>query len=279
MPKPTLLVQLSDLHIGGNEGGLDPIPRLEAVIEAVRSLPNRPNAALVSGDLTDDGAAEGYRVVREMLARLEVPLHVIPGNHDDRGRLREAFDLPGSGRLRLDRPRPGSRRLPAPAAALARRGAGRRAGGADPARSASPAALHRHRRVGRDQPLDGAARGAGGGCRPPPATAGGRRRPPAPGCRLRPRRPPRPRRAQHLLAGPPRLRGRRRVRRRRRPRLRDSRPTRRRALLAGGVGPVQPGCLTALGARCSWTKRTTAAPSPTAIAQRLIEPARTSPAA
>jgi len=97
MPKPTLIVQLSDLHVGGNEGGLDPVPRLEAVIEAVRSLPNRPDAALISGDLTDDGTAEGYRVAREMLARLELPLHVIPGNHDDRGRLREAFELSGIG--------------------------------------------------------------------------------------------------------------------------------------------------------------------------------------
>jgi 3',5'-cyclic-AMP phosphodiesterase len=97
MGKPTLLVQLSDLHIGGNENGLDPIPRLEAVIEAVRSLPNRPDAVLVSGDLTDDGAVEGYRIAREMLARLEVPLHVFPGNHDDRARLREAFALPGAG--------------------------------------------------------------------------------------------------------------------------------------------------------------------------------------
>ena len=97
MPKPTLLVQLSDLHVGGDEGGLDPIPRLEAVIESVRSLPNRPDAALISGDLTDDGAAAGYRVAREMLARLEVPLHVLPGNHDDRAGLREAFDLPGAG--------------------------------------------------------------------------------------------------------------------------------------------------------------------------------------
>ena len=97
MSKPTLLVQLSDLHIGGNESGLDPVPRLEAVIDAVRSLPNRPDAALVSGDLTDDGAAEGYGIAREMLARLEVPLHVIPGNHDDRARLREAFGLPGTG--------------------------------------------------------------------------------------------------------------------------------------------------------------------------------------
>lgn len=97
MAKPTLLVQLSDLHIGGNEGGLDPIPRLEAVIEAARSLPNQPDAALISGDLTDDGAAAGYAVAREMLGRLQVPLHVLPGNHDDRARLREAFDLPGAG--------------------------------------------------------------------------------------------------------------------------------------------------------------------------------------
>jgi len=97
MPKPTLLVQLSDLHIGGTENGMDPVPRLEAVIAAVRSLPNRPDAVLVSGDLTDDGAEEGYRVARELLNRLDAPVHVIPGNHDDRARLRAAFDLPGSG--------------------------------------------------------------------------------------------------------------------------------------------------------------------------------------
>lgn len=97
MPTPTLLVQLSDLHIGGDENGMDPIPRLEAVIATVRALPNRPDAVLVSGDLTDDGAEEGYRLAREMLARLEAPLHVIPGNHDDRVRLRAAFDLPGEG--------------------------------------------------------------------------------------------------------------------------------------------------------------------------------------
>jgi len=97
MPRPTLLVQLSDLHIGGNENGLDPLPRLAAVIEAVRSLPNRPDAVLVSGDLTDDGATDGYRLAREMLEGLGVPLHVIPGNHDDRRHLREVFVLPGSG--------------------------------------------------------------------------------------------------------------------------------------------------------------------------------------
>jgi 3',5'-cyclic-AMP phosphodiesterase len=97
MSKPTLLVQLTDIHIGGSEDGKDPIPRVEAVIEAVRSLPNAPAAVLVSGDLTDRGTTEEYEVVRELLGRLELPLHVLPGNHDDRGRLREAFGLPGEG--------------------------------------------------------------------------------------------------------------------------------------------------------------------------------------
>lgn len=92
-----LLAQISDLHIGANENGVDPVPRLEAVIEAIRSLPNRPDAVLVSGDLTHDGGPAEFRLARELLARLELPLHVFPGNHDDRALLRETFELPGAG--------------------------------------------------------------------------------------------------------------------------------------------------------------------------------------
>jgi 3',5'-cyclic-AMP phosphodiesterase len=95
--KPILLAQLSDLHIGANENGVDPVPRLEAVVETVRSLPNQPDAALVSGDLTHDGGEPEFSLAREILKRLEAPLHVMPGNHDDRALLREAFDLPGEG--------------------------------------------------------------------------------------------------------------------------------------------------------------------------------------
>lgn len=97
MAGPVLLAQLSDLHIGANENGFDPVPHLEAVVEAVWSLPNRPDAVLVSGDLTDDGAESGYEVARELLERLDAPLHVLPGNHDDRALIRQAFDLPGEG--------------------------------------------------------------------------------------------------------------------------------------------------------------------------------------
>lgn len=97
MPRPVLLAQITDLHIGGNENGVDPVPRLEAVVEAIRALPNEVDAVLVSGDLTHDGGPEEFRAVRELLQRLEVPLHVLPGNHDDRALVREEFGLPGVG--------------------------------------------------------------------------------------------------------------------------------------------------------------------------------------
>jgi 3',5'-cyclic-AMP phosphodiesterase len=97
MAKPVLLAQLSDLHIGTHENGVDPVPRLETVVEAVRSLPNEVDAVLVSGDLTHDGGQPEFQLVRQLLERLDAPLHVMPGNHDDRALTREVFGLPGTG--------------------------------------------------------------------------------------------------------------------------------------------------------------------------------------
>jgi 3',5'-cyclic-AMP phosphodiesterase len=100
--KPVLLAQLSDLHIGANWAGVDPRPRLEEVIEAVRALPNPVDAVVVSGDLADDGSEQSYALVRRLLGRFDAPVHVLPGNHDNRARLRDAFDLPGAGKDPVD---------------------------------------------------------------------------------------------------------------------------------------------------------------------------------
>lgn len=97
MARPLLLAQLSDLHIGATEEEVDPLVRLETVVEAVLGLPNAVDAVLVSGDVSDDGGEESYRLARSVLARFECPVHVLPGNHDDRARLRVAFGLPGAG--------------------------------------------------------------------------------------------------------------------------------------------------------------------------------------
>lgn len=97
MARPLLLAQLSDLHVSATGEEADPLVRLETVVNAVLALPNPVDAVLVSGDVSDDGGEESYRLARSALDRFECPVHVLPGNHDDRARLRVAFGLPGAG--------------------------------------------------------------------------------------------------------------------------------------------------------------------------------------
>lgn len=94
---PFLLVQLSDLHVGGDWATPDPAAGVAAAVQAVLSMPEQPDAVLVSGDLADHGTDEEYEQVLALLSPLRAPLHVLPGNHDDRGALRRHFGLPGAG--------------------------------------------------------------------------------------------------------------------------------------------------------------------------------------
>lgn len=102
MPKRVLLAQLSDLHICERWEGIDPATRVERVVAAIRGLPDPVDGVLVTGDLSDDGSEESYRQARGLLEALDAPFYVLPGNHDDRGRLRVAFDLPGEGEEPID---------------------------------------------------------------------------------------------------------------------------------------------------------------------------------
>ena len=97
MTRPFLLVQLSDPHVGADWGGRDPVAALAAAVSCARDVVPDPDAVLVSGDLAEHALDAEYEQVRELLAPLGAPLHVLPGNHDDRGALRRHFGLPGAG--------------------------------------------------------------------------------------------------------------------------------------------------------------------------------------
>lgn len=94
---PFLLLQISDTHLGADWHDTEPDECLLRAVEAILSLPRRPDALLVSGDLTQNGAPEEYARVRELLAPLDLEPHVLPGNHDARAAMRQAFGLPGRG--------------------------------------------------------------------------------------------------------------------------------------------------------------------------------------
>ncbi len=90
-----LLAQISDLHVtaGGTRAYrlVDTAACLARAVDALLALDPRPDAVLVTGDLAYDGRIEEYRVVAEQLARLPMPVHAIPGNHDAREPFRTAL--------------------------------------------------------------------------------------------------------------------------------------------------------------------------------------------
>ncbi len=90
-----LLAQLSDLHICAPGRRLyprvDTAALLQDAVAAVQRLPVPPLGVLLSGDLVDDGSPAAYSHLRELLAPLTGPLWPLPGNHDERHALRQAF--------------------------------------------------------------------------------------------------------------------------------------------------------------------------------------------
>ncbi len=86
---PTLLLQLSDLHLRVREGAAD--LRLVRAVAAAAELRPQPLAVLLSGDVADEPAFAVYERAHRMVAELGIPIHAIPGNHDDRDLLAMAF--------------------------------------------------------------------------------------------------------------------------------------------------------------------------------------------
>ena len=96
------IVQISDCHIGVSAWHRDPVAGLEAAVATARALlGGPPDAVLLTGDIAHNGAAEEYELAHALLERLEAPLFALPGNHDERERLRQRFGLPDTGRADL----------------------------------------------------------------------------------------------------------------------------------------------------------------------------------
>jgi 3',5'-cyclic AMP phosphodiesterase CpdA len=81
------IVQISDLHVTADEGStrrfVDTNASLHVAVDALNALSVRPDLVLATGDLTDHGTPEDYALLMAALRRLELPLYLLPGNHDD----------------------------------------------------------------------------------------------------------------------------------------------------------------------------------------------------
>jgi Predicted phosphohydrolases len=90
-----LIAQISDLHLRACgsplHNAIDTEAALAACIDHLLRLYPRPDVVVATGDLADLARAEDYALLRDYLARLPMPVYVIPGNHDDRALLTAAF--------------------------------------------------------------------------------------------------------------------------------------------------------------------------------------------
>jgi len=92
----TTVAHLSDPHLTTGPGDAAAARALQAAVDAVLGLQPAPDALLLTGDVAEHGAPAEYARAREALAPLPMPLHVLPGNLDDRDAMRAAFGLPGT---------------------------------------------------------------------------------------------------------------------------------------------------------------------------------------
>lgn len=90
-----LLCQISDLHVMSGRtlayGVVDTAACLERCVQRIVGLDPMPDLVVATGDLVDMPDAMSYGVLREILARLPLPVYLLPGNHDERQALRAAF--------------------------------------------------------------------------------------------------------------------------------------------------------------------------------------------
>ncbi len=87
--------QISDFHISLPDGMADKTlqtaAHLRIAVAHLNALPERPEFVLCTGDLVDSGGEGEYAILAEILAGLDMPFFLIPGNHDDRTGLAQAF--------------------------------------------------------------------------------------------------------------------------------------------------------------------------------------------
>jgi 3',5'-cyclic-AMP phosphodiesterase len=92
-----LIAQITDTHlIEKNENkSSNPLihagKRLTRILSYLSQLTTQPDVVLLTGDASDSGSRASYDHLKEVLRPLKIPLYVIPGNHDCREELRQAF--------------------------------------------------------------------------------------------------------------------------------------------------------------------------------------------
>lgn len=87
-------IHITDTHLvpkGEMLHGLNPCERLDACVDDINANHLDAEFCVITGDLADKAQPQAYRDLRDCLERLRLPVHLLVGNHDHRGHLRDVF--------------------------------------------------------------------------------------------------------------------------------------------------------------------------------------------
>ena len=89
------ILQLTDLHVNA-EGECaflraDSLGDLRRTVDYLCAVELRPDIAVVTGDVSTDGSRSAYELAARELARLDCPVWVVPGNHDEKAAMKAVF--------------------------------------------------------------------------------------------------------------------------------------------------------------------------------------------
>lgn len=89
------LAHLTDLHLFQDReqrlAGMRTWDTFERVMDLVDGQAGAPDFLILTGDIAQDEALDTYRMLRERLGHHLPRCRLVPGNHDNRDRLREVF--------------------------------------------------------------------------------------------------------------------------------------------------------------------------------------------
>lgn len=94
-------VHISDLHYTVNiknhsSSRSNLIEALRLIIDDIKSIENHLDFVAITGDLTEIGDLESYKQLKILLNILDIPIFVVPGNHDEPMAFGEIFNQNGA---------------------------------------------------------------------------------------------------------------------------------------------------------------------------------------
>ncbi len=98
MTEPLHILHVTDPHLHAHRDammrGLNTFESFVAVIDHVAAGQRKPDAVLATGDLVQDETRQGYERFRQVVSKLDVPVHCVPGNHDSPRIMAEVLGKP-----------------------------------------------------------------------------------------------------------------------------------------------------------------------------------------